>query len=98
MNRSGGNAAAIFCSERLSLARFLAVHAPGARNWPRSKSITLTIPSAIEQNVVRVQIRVIDAVAVQARDRRADSTPDGSRKRACLQALRLKVAPAKCAP
>src|ERR1700727_2403009 len=45
VNRSGGNAAAIFCSERLSLARFLKVHAPGGRNCPRSKSITLTIPA-----------------------------------------------------
>src|ERR1700721_2432658 len=45
VNRSGGNTAAIFCSERLSLARFLKVHAPGGRNCPRSKSITLTVPA-----------------------------------------------------
>jgi hypothetical protein len=44
-------------------------------------------PDGIEQNVVRVQIRVIDSLAMQPRDGCADGAPYGRGKGAAVECL-----------
>ena len=54
-------------------------------------------PVGIEQNVMSVQIRVIDALRVQSRDRRADGTPPKLPRARRASVPRSKAALARCA-
>ena len=85
VNRSGGMAAPIFCERAFSPARLREVQAPGARNSPAVEIDHTDGPHGIEQYIVCIQVRMIDACAVQARDRRADSAPHRRCERARRQ-------------
>ena len=94
-----GESRDIFASERCSRQQVArSSRRRGSRKPRRDRSrSTLTAPLAVEQNVVRIEVGMIDARAVQPRDRRADRAPGAHRSAGPRRAATQRLAHPRCA-